>query len=115
MHNAKRSMCGLGFPPTTYSQNGSECLNRYVKENAKGSEDVTSSLVEVVKNISSVVKRQFDEQFLAVIVKGTYRLTERFQFLRENENAYYRMSQAQKDRVKKNLKELKRKLNLNFS
>ena len=27
-----RSMCGLGFPPTTYSQNGSECLNRYVKE-----------------------------------------------------------------------------------
>ena len=47
-----RSMCGLGFPPTTYSQNASECLNRYVKENAKGSEDVTSSLVEVVKNIS---------------------------------------------------------------
>ena len=49
-----RSMCGLGFPPTTYSQNASECLNRYVKENAKGSEDVTSSLVEVVKNISDV-------------------------------------------------------------
>ena len=53
-----RSMCGLGFPPTTYSQNASECLNRYVKENAKGSEDVTSPLVEVLKNISSVVKRQ---------------------------------------------------------
>ena len=49
-----RSMCGLGFPPTTYSQNASECLNRYVKENAKGSEDVTSSLVEVVKNISDI-------------------------------------------------------------
>ena len=59
-----RSMCGLGFPPTTYSQNASECLNRYVKENAKGSEDVTSPLVEVVKNISSVVKRQFDEKTL---------------------------------------------------
>ena len=49
-----RSMCGLGFPPTTYSQNAIECLNRYVKENAKSSEDVTSSLVEVVKNISDV-------------------------------------------------------------
>lgn len=35
-----RSMCSLGFPPTTYSQNASECLNRYVKENAKGSGDV---------------------------------------------------------------------------
>ena len=78
-----RSMCGLGFPPTTYSQNASECLNRYVKENAKGSEDVTSPLVEVLKNISSVVKRQFDEQFLAVIGKGTYRPAKRFQFLRE--------------------------------
>ena len=95
-----RSMCGLGFPPTTYSQNASECLNRYVKENAKCSEDVTSSLVEVVQNISSVVKCQF-EQFLVVIGKGTYRLRERFQFLRENENAYYRMSEAQKDRVRK--------------
>ena len=94
-------MCGLGFPPMTYSQNASECLNRYVKENARGSEDVSSSLVEVVKNISSVVKRQFDEQFLAVIGKGTYKQTERFQYLRENENAYYRMSQAQKDRVRK--------------
>ena len=25
-----RSMCGLGFPPVTYTQNASECLNRYV-------------------------------------------------------------------------------------
>ena len=95
-----RSMCGLGFPPATYSQNASECLNRYIKENAKGSEDVTGSLVEFVENISSVVKRQLEEQFLAVIGKGTYRLTKQFHFLRENENAYYRMSQAQKDRVR---------------
>lgn len=47
------------------------------------------------------MKRQFEEQFLAVIGKRTYRLTEQFQFLRENESAYYRMSQAQKDRVRK--------------
>ena len=80
-----RSMCGLGFPPMAYSQNANKCLNtsRYVKENARGYEDETISLVEVVKNISSVVKRQFDEEFLAVIGKGTYRLIERFQFLRE--------------------------------
>ena len=64
-----RSMCSLGSPPTTYTQNASACLNRYVKENAKGSKDVTRSLVDAVKNIKSVVRRQFEEQFLVVIGK----------------------------------------------
>lgn len=94
-------MCGLGFPPVTYSQNASECLNRYIKENARGSEDVTRSLVDAVNNISSVVKRKFDEQFLAVIGKGMYRLTKRFQHLQVNESAYYRMSPHQKENMKK--------------
>ena len=94
-------MCGLGVLPTSYSQNTSECLNRYVKEKVKCSGEVTGSLVKVVKNISSVVKCQFEKQFLAVIGKETCRLTEQFQFLHENESANYRMSRSQKDRVTK--------------
>ena len=96
-----RSMCGLGFPPTTYTQNDSECLNRYVKENAKGPRDVTRSLVDAVKNIESVVKRQFDKQFLAVIGKGTYRLAEEFEHMKIEENQYYQMSSTQKKKLRK--------------
>ena len=96
-----RSMCGLGSPPTTYTQNASECVNRYVKENAKGSKDVTRSLVDAVKNIESVVKRQFEKQFLAVIGKRTYRLTDEFKFLEVEEREYYQMSSSQKKKLRK--------------
>lgn len=95
-----RSMCGLGFPPVAYSQNAIECINRYVKENSSGSENVTKSLVKAVVNINNVVKRQFDEQFLAVIGKGTYRLAKGFEFLGIKEDAFYQMSAKQKEGLK---------------
>ena len=98
-----RSMCGLGFPPVTYMQNVSEYLNRYVKENAKGLNGVTGSLVNAVKNIESVVKCQFDEQFLAVIGKGAYKLTEEFEYMKVEESEYYQMSSSQKKKLKKTI------------
>lgn len=94
-------MCGLGYPPVAYSQNGIECLNRYMKKNASGSDDVTKSLVRAVVNINAVVKRQFDEQFLAVLGKGTYRLAKGYEFLKVNEDSFYRMSPSQKEQLKR--------------
>ena len=72
--------------------------NRYVKENAEDSTNVGRSLVEAVSNIQSVVNRQFDEQFLAVIGKGCYQLAEGFKHLGVEENHFYQMSENQKQK-----------------
>ena len=47
------------------------------------------------------MKRQFEEQFLAVIRKGTYRLTDEFEFLEVEEREYYQMSSSQKKKLRK--------------
>ena len=70
--------------------------NRYVKENAEDSTNVVRSLVEAVSNIQSVVKQQFNEQFLAITGKGCYQLAEGFKHLGIEENHFYQMSENQK-------------------
>ena len=97
-----RSMCGLGFPPKVYTQNASESMNRLVKadEDAKLAKK-PDGLPPSIERIRGEVKRQQDEQFLAVIGRGEYRLTEDFSFLGIDEKGFYRMSHKQKDALKK--------------
>ena len=97
-----RSMCGLGYPPTTYTQNANECMNRIIKAD----QDPTSSkqqnaLLPYIEKIRSEVKRQHDEQFLAVLGIGQYRLVDAFSFLHMTENNFYRMNDSQKRAKKK--------------
>ena len=91
------SMCGLGFPPQVYTQNASECMNRLVKadENSKFTKKA-AGLPASIERIRSEIKRQNDEQFLAVINRGEYKLTEEFSHLSVEERDFFRMSEQQK-------------------
>ena len=98
-----RSMCGLGFPPAVYTQNANECKNRFVKE------DVTEqglqpmkNLVTAIEKIGHEINRQFDEQFLAVIGKGEYRLVDKYSHLGVEETSFYRMTTNQQLTLKRN-------------
>ena len=97
-----RSMCGLGFPPKVYTQNASESMNRLVKaeEDAKLAKKA-DGLLPSIERIRAEVKRQNDEQFLAVIGRGEYRLTNEFSFLGVEEKNFFRMSEQQKKSLKK--------------
>ena len=72
-----RSMCGLGFPPKVYTQNASESMNRLVKAN----DSSVTGLPASIKHIRREVNRQYNEQFLAVINRGEYKLTDVFSHL----------------------------------
>ncbi len=96
-----RSICGLGCPPRMYTQNANECMNRVIKQTKPtqyGKKSLT--LMEYVEKIKSEVNRQHEEQFLAVIGRGEYRLKEEFKFLAVNETDFYRMTPKQKEELK---------------
>ena len=97
-----RSMCGLGFPPKVYTQNASECMNRLVKaeEDSKFAKKA-DGLLSAIERIRTEVKRQKEEQFLAVIGRGEYNLTSDFLFLVVEEKNFYRMTEQQKNSFKK--------------
>lgn len=96
-----RSMCGLGYPPRVYTQNANECMNRLIKQTKPTQYGKKSrTLMEYVENIESEVKRQQEEQFLAVIGRGEYRLKQEYKFLRVDEADYYRMTTKQKAELK---------------
>lgn len=93
-----RSMCGLGYPPRTYNQNANECMNRVIKESNRAKYGSNAlGLMEYVNHIQKEVKRQQDEQFLAVIGRGEYKLTKKYSFLHVSEANYYRMTEKQKE------------------
>ena len=97
-----RSMCGLGYPPTLYTQNANECMNRIIKadQDPKSSKHQTA-LLPYIERIRAEVARQHDEQFLAVLGLGQYRLSDKFSFLRVEENNFFRMNDSQKKALKK--------------
>ena len=97
-----RSMCGLGYPPTVYTQNANECMNRIIKadQDPKSSKQHTT-LLPYIEKIRSEIKRQHEEQFLGVLGIGQYRLADAFSFLRVKEDNFYRMSDPQKRARKK--------------
>jgi transposase-like protein len=98
-----RSMCGLGFPPKVYTQNANECMNRLIK-NVKTAKygNQSTSLIDYIDIIEQEAQRRHEEQFLAVIGRGQYHLTEEFKFLQVNKSDFYRMIKSQKEEFKKN-------------
>ena len=98
-----RSMCGLGFPPDVYTQNASESMNKVVKEEDKddsSSRRKKKSISDIVERLRKIVQRQEEEQFLAVLGKGEYKLVHDFQHLEVGDN-YYRMTPKQKATLRK--------------
>lgn len=97
-----RSMCGLGFPPKVYTQNASECMNRLVKaeDDSKYGKKATG-LPPAIERIRTEIRRQHQEQFLAVIDRGEYKLTDEFSHLGVEEKDFFRMSDPQKNALKK--------------
>ena len=97
-----RSMCGLGCQPRVYTQNASESMNRLVKaeEDAKFAKKA-DGLFPSIERIRAEVKRQNDQQFLALIGRGEYRMTNDFSFLGVEEKNFFRMSEQQKNSLKK--------------
>ena len=76
-------------------------MNRVIKQTKPtqyGKKSLT--LLEYVEKIKSEVKRQHEEQFLAVISRGEYRLRKEFQFLAVSETDFYRMTPKQKAELK---------------
>ena len=97
-----RSMCGLGFPPKLYTQNASECMNRLVKaEEDSQFGKKAARLPAAIERIRTEIKRQNDEQFLAVINRGEYTLTDAYSHLGVEEKDFFRMSDLQKKALKK--------------
>ena len=97
-----RSMCGLGFPPKLYTQNASECMNRLVKaeEDSKFGKKA-ARLLAAIERIRTEIKRQNDEQFLAVINRGEYTLTDAYSHLGFEEKDFFRMSDLHKKALKR--------------
>lgn len=97
-----RSMCGLGFPPKVYTQNASECMNRLVKaeDDSKYGRKATG-LPPAIECIRTEIRRQHEEQFLAVIDRGEYKLTDEFSHLGLEEKDFFRISDPQKNALKK--------------
>ena len=98
-----RSMCGLGFPPDVYTQNASEAMNKIVREEDK---DDGSSLrkrktvCDIVERLRKLVERQEQEQFLAVLGKGEYKVAKGYRHLEVGDD-YYRMTERQKEALRK--------------
>ena len=96
-----RSVCGLGYPPKVYTQNANECMNRLIKaEDNSNYFKKKKSLLPYIERIRSEIQRQQNEQFLAVIGRGQYQLTDEFSFLKVEERNFYKMTDLQKKSLK---------------
>lgn len=73
-----REACGLGTPPTEYTQNGNESINAMVKR-TKGTGKL--GLKETIKLIREEVLKQEEKSKLALIGKGSSLLLDLFLFI----------------------------------
>lgn len=98
-----RSMCGLGFPPEVYTQNASEAMNKLVKVEDKddgSSRRKRKTVCDVVERLRKLVERQEQEQFLAVLGKGEYKVVDGYRHLEVGDD-YCRMTARQKETLRK--------------
>ena len=93
-------MSGLGFPPKLYTQNRSECMNHQVKaeEDSKFGEKAAGLPAAIERRTE--IKRQNDEQFLAVIKRGQYTFKMRTLTTALKKKGFFRMSALQKNALK---------------
>ena len=97
-----RSVCGLGYPPKAYTQNPNECMNCLVKaEETPSYSKKEAALLPYVERIRREIAHQQEDQFLSVIGRGPYQLTDEFSFLEVEEQKLYSMTDTQKKSLKK--------------
>jgi hypothetical protein len=97
-----RSVCGLGYPPKAYTQNANECMNRLIKAQETSSfSKKEAALLPFIGRIRREIVRQQEDQFLSILGRGPYQLTDEFSFLDVEMQKFYSMTDAQKKSLKK--------------
>ena len=97
-----RSKCGLGYPPSPYTQNANECINSVIKSDIRHEKGLKSiDPYECVAMLEKVVMRQETELKLAVIGKGAWHLKEEYRHLSVPEDVYWAKSTKQKEALLK--------------
>ena len=97
-----RSVCGLGYPPKAYTQNANECMNRLIKADETPSySKKEAALLPYIEKIRREIVRQQEDQFLSLIGRGPYQITDEFSFLEVEEQTFYSMTDTQKKSLKK--------------
>ena len=97
-----RSVCGLGYPPKAYTQNANESMNRLIKAHETSNySKQEAALLPYIERIRREIVRQQEDQFLSVLGRGPYQLTDEFSFLEVEEQKFYSMTDAQKKSLKK--------------
>lgn len=77
-------------------------MNRLIKaEDNSNYSKKEKSLLPYIERIRSEINHQQNEQFLAIIGRGQYQLTEEFSFLKVEERNFYKMTDLQKKSMKK--------------
>ena len=90
-------------PPDVYTQNASESMNKLVKEEDKddgSSRRKKKTVCDIVERLRKLVERQEQEQFLAVLGKGEYKVVDEYRHLEVGDD-YYCMTASQKAALKK--------------
>lgn len=61
-------MCALGYPPSTYTQNAKECMNRVIKSKSKRAYMETNNMAEwtMFRKLRKEVKRQRKIEILSI-------------------------------------------------
>mgnify|MGYP002803950696 CR=1 FL=1 len=97
-----RSVYDLGYPPKAYTQNANECMNCLIKAQETSSfSKKEAALLPYIERIRREIVRQQEDQFLSVLGRGPYQLTDEFSFLEVDEQKFYSMNDAQKKSLKK--------------
>lgn len=96
MTAAVRTKCGLGDPPSEYTQNANECVNSLLKSCM---EKKTLSVKETVRLVHQEVINQNERLNMAIIGKGNWRIRETYaDKLQVSEEKYYQLSKTQRER-----------------
>ena len=91
-----RSMAGLGFPPSPYTQNANECINSVIK---RGKETKKLSLKSVIQLLRSVVRDQENQVVLSLIGNGEWKLLPEYDIFKNKFECYYQMTAGQRSKL----------------
>ena len=93
-----RAMSGLGWPPAVYDQNPNECMNSILKREKEATGKKDLSIPEFARLLERVVKRQRNDEELALIGIGDkLHLDPEYKSYGMEETVFYRKSREQQD------------------